>query len=115
VTRFVEHHKDLLASRPNAFFSVSLSAAASDPEGQASVMQIITQWSERTGWRPATIESLAGALKYTQYSWLKRALMKQIAKHEGGDTDTAQDYEYTDFDQVTRFAERFFASLGARP
>jgi menaquinone-dependent protoporphyrinogen oxidase len=112
IVHFIEHHEKLLASRPSAFFGVSLSAAAQDAQGPAAVMQIIEDLMQKTGWKPAFVESIAGALKYTQYSWLKRALMKQIAKHEGGDTDTSRDFEYTDWDQVTRFAQRFFAGLG---
>jgi menaquinone-dependent protoporphyrinogen oxidase len=41
--------------------------------------------------------------------------MKQISGSEGGDTDTSRDFEYTDWDEVTRFAEAFFAELSARP
>jgi hypothetical protein len=53
--------------------------------------------------------SFAGALEYTQYNRLERALMKRIAKKEGGFTDTSNDHEYTDWAQVTNFAERFSA------
>jgi menaquinone-dependent protoporphyrinogen oxidase len=60
-------------------------------------------------------ERFAGALKYTRYSWLKRMLMKHIAEKEGGDVDTSRDFEYTDWEQVTRFAERFFAALDGAP
>lgn len=33
--------------------------------------------------------------------------MRAIASVAGGDTDTARDYEYTDWDAVARFADAF--------
>jgi menaquinone-dependent protoporphyrinogen oxidase len=33
--------------------------------------------------------------------------MKRIATMAGRDTDTSRDYEYTDWDEVARFAEEF--------
>ena len=113
VRSFVERHKSFLASRPSAFFSVSLAAASSDPNERAEARRIATDFVSRAGWAPKRIESFAGALKYTQYSWLKRTLMRYIAAKEGGDVDTSRDVEYTDWDEVTRFAEGFFGELRA--
>ncbi len=112
VGHFVDRHRDWLAARPSAFFSVSLGVQSKNPEDVAHVQQIISDFLAEHGWAPATTASFAGALKYTQYNWLKRMVMKQIAKSEGGATDTSQDYEYTDWNQVDGFAERFFGSLG---
>jgi menaquinone-dependent protoporphyrinogen oxidase len=113
VSDFIEQHKDALASRPKAFFSVSLAAASHDPEERAEARRIALDFVARTRWEPQRTESFAGALKYTQYSWLKRKLMKHIAGKEGGDVDTSRDFEYTDWDAVTRFAEGFFGGLPA--
>ncbi len=108
VAKFVKRHREWLAARPSGFFSVSLAAASHNPEEVADVQRIIDAFTSDRGWKPTMTASFAGALKYTQYNWLKRALMKHIAKKEGGDTDTAHDYEYTDWSQVTRFGEAFF-------
>ena len=108
VRRFVEQHKPALASRPSAFFSVSLAAASRNQDERAEARRIAADFVAGTGWAPKRIESFAGALRYTQYSWLKRMLMKHISEKEHGDTDTSRDFEYTDWDEVTRFAEGFF-------
>lgn len=50
---------------------------------------------------------IAGALKYTEYDYFKRLIMKMISKKEGGATDTSQDYEYTKWDEVTKFVNEF--------
>jgi menaquinone-dependent protoporphyrinogen oxidase len=46
-------------------------------------------------------------LKYTQYDFFKRLIMKMISKREGRTTDTSQDYEYTDWNAVKKFVNDF--------
>lgn len=111
VRDFVARHAAALSSRPSAFFSVSLAAASRDPAERAEPVRIAERFTAQLGWKPARIASFAGALKYTQYSWLKRMLMKHIAAKEGGATDTTRDHEYTDWDAVTRFVEELAAEL----
>ena len=50
---------------------------------------------------------IAGALKYTEYDFFKRLIMKMISKREGRSTDTSRDYEYTDWNAVTKFVTDF--------
>jgi len=50
----------------------------------------------------------AGALRYTQYGFVKRHLIKKISKDKASaDLDTSRDYEYTDWNDVRHFAEEF--------
>lgn len=111
VRSFIDRHMGSLASRPSAFFAVSLAAASHDPNERADARRIATEFAARAGWAPKQVASFAGALKYTQYSWLKRALMKYISAKEDRDVDTSRDFEYTDWDEVTRFAEGFYREL----
>ena len=52
------------------------------------------------------VEMIAGALVYSKYSRLLKWLMKRIAASAGNSTDTSRDYEYTDWQQVERYAAR---------
>jgi menaquinone-dependent protoporphyrinogen oxidase len=56
-----------------------------------------------------------GALVYRQYGFFKRLMMKKIVSDKPGglSTDTSRDHEYTDWDQVARFAEDFLKRLVA--
>ncbi|HEU4616712.1 MAG TPA: menaquinone-dependent protoporphyrinogen IX dehydrogenase [Gammaproteobacteria bacterium] len=108
---FVERNVELLGARPSAFFSVSLAAASRNADEREDVERLIARFLEDTHWTPKLTGSFAGALKYTRYGWLKRALMRRIARKEGGDVDSSRDFEYTDWAQVTRFSERFFGAL----
>ena len=92
---------------PGAFFSVSLAAASGLEDEHREVQKIATDFLEQTGWKQLMTSQIAGALKYTEYDYFKRLIMKMISKKEGGATDTSQDYEYTNWDEVTKFVNEF--------
>jgi menaquinone-dependent protoporphyrinogen oxidase len=50
-------------------------------------------------------------MAYTKYGPVLRWIMRQIAKRNGGPTDTTHDHEMTDWAHVTAFAERFATLL----
>lgn len=105
ITHFVKEHRRALASRPTAFISVSLSAvlAADRDDAQSCVDEFLAE----TGWHPTHVEHVAGALLYTQYDYLKRQIMKFIVWQGGGPTDAGQDYEFTDWNALTKFTDGF--------
>ena len=109
--RFIASHRDQLQKLPTAFFSVSLSGAGKAPRQQKNAQRCIGEFLDRTAWEPRLCQSIAGALLYRKYGFFKRSLMKWVVSREGGDTDTSQDYEYTDWEQVQRFAESFIESI----
>jgi menaquinone-dependent protoporphyrinogen oxidase len=74
---------------------------------QQELAAIVNQFFTATGWQPTMSETVAGALLYTRDNWLKRWIMKRIARKAGGDTDTTRDYEYTNWTDVRDFADRF--------
>jgi len=113
VGEWVEHHRSAIELRPNAFFSVSLTAADDSDEARAATRTCIDEFVEDTAWTPDVAASFAGALMYGDYDVFTRVLMRLIAAHHGGPTDTSHDHELTDWDAVERFA-RDFARRSAR-
>ena len=109
--RMVRERLRDLASRPCAFFSVSMSAARKEKPEIASAYR--EDFLRRTGWQPAFSQSFAGALPYSRYNPFLRFVMRLIARAAGGDTDTSRDYEYTDWKAVESFAGRFATLLAA--
>jgi menaquinone-dependent protoporphyrinogen oxidase len=107
VTHFVTRNADALNSLPGAFFSVSLAASSDDEEEHQEVKKITADFLAQTGWKPRMTTHIGGALKYTQYDFFKRLIMKMIAKREGLPVDTTQDSEYTDWEAVKQFVESF--------
>lgn len=99
---------------PSAFFSVSLSAISSATQERQAAGYLAEKFVQELGWQPDRTEIIGGAVPYTRYGFLKRLVMKMIMKKHGSDTDTSRDYEYTDWDAVTRFAEDFLNTLEKR-
>lgn len=111
VVQFVQKNHDALERLPSAFFSVSLAAHGDPQEAEGYV----DQFEDESGWRPGQIALFGGALLYTHYGFIKRRMMKKIARDKPGHLglDTSRDYVYTEWDAVKRFAEHFAEKLGS--
>lgn len=107
IRHFVRTNRDELQRIHSAFFSVSGAECSPDEAPRAMAKQYIANFVRETGWQPAMTESVAGAMAYTKYSPLLRWMIKRISRKEGGPADTTRDYEYTDWEEVRRFADRF--------
>lgn len=115
VERWVRTHAPQLAGLPTAFVSVSLGVLRQEAKAQQEVAAIVDRFLLATGWTPGITKSVAGALVYTKYNWLKRLVMRRIARGAGGETDTSKDYEYTDWQQVDELARTFSRMVRDRP
>jgi menaquinone-dependent protoporphyrinogen oxidase len=107
VAHYVTSYAGTLNKMPGAFFSVCLAVASDMEEEHREAQKIMDDFLKKTGWTPLMAGQFAGALKYTEYDFFKRLIMKMIAKKEGQATDTSQDYEYTDWDAVKKFVGEF--------
>jgi menaquinone-dependent protoporphyrinogen oxidase len=111
---FARRHRSDLVRLSAAFVSVSLSEAGVEDlrrsesdrkQSAADVQDMIDRFVRETGWQPARVLPVAGALAYTRYNIFLRFVMKQIARKAGGPTDTSRDHELTDWAAVDRFAQ----------
>ncbi len=105
IAHFVKEHRRALAARPTAFMSVGLSPVLAD--GQDDAQACVDEFLAETGWHPAQVEHVAGALLYTQYDFFKRQIMKFIVWQGGGPADAGHDYEFTDWDALLKFTDSF--------
>jgi menaquinone-dependent protoporphyrinogen oxidase len=117
---FVRAHRDELVKKSAAFVSVSLSQAGAQdahasPEQRSraaeDVKQMISTFVRKTGWQPAYVLPVAGALLYRQYNFLIRFVMKLIARKAGAPTDTSRNYEFTDWNALDQFVEVTLSTL----
>ena len=113
VKHYVVENLEILNQMPGAFFSVSMAVASDIEEEHREVHEIAMEFLAKTGWTPHEVIQMAGALKYTQYDYLKRLIMRMIAKKQGRATDTSSDHEYTDWKAVKKFARRFVENIPA--
>lgn len=106
----VSRHAGALSARPNAFFSVCLSAGGPGYKPKA-VKRYVDEFCANTGWQPREVGTFAGALQYSKYGPVIKILMKLIVSFSGGETNSSRDYEYTDWPAVERFAQDFAKRL----
>lgn len=104
---FVQSWKSELMNIPTAFVSVSLSIASDAESEREESAHYPDGLEKRTGWRADRIHHAAGALKYTEYDFFKRYMMRRISRLEGDPTDTSQDHEFTDWDALSKFVSDF--------
>jgi menaquinone-dependent protoporphyrinogen oxidase len=121
---FIKQHRAELEHLPAAFLSVSLSEAGAEradapadkrATARSEVRRLIDELFEHTGWHPAHVRPVAGALMYSKYNVLVRFVMKRIAKAEGASTDTSRDHEYTDWVTLDRFIDELAQEIRAAP
>lgn len=106
--RFIDiHQKELIHSKA-AFLCVNLTARKEEqlkdtPEGSAYVQTFL----KKSKWSPEMIGVFAGALRYPQYRFIDKIMIKLIMSMTGGETDTSKEVEYTNWQKVSDFANSF--------
>jgi menaquinone-dependent protoporphyrinogen oxidase len=115
VLHYITRHIEDLNKIPTAFFSVCLAVASDMDEEHKAAGKITNDFLEHIGWKPLMTTQIAGALKYTQYDFFTRLVMKRIAKRERRTTDTSKDHEYTDWDAVREFTAEFAVKMKIHP
>jgi len=113
IRRFLREQREWLTRVPSALFSVSGSAGAKAPNAHEAAGRAVETLLAETGWRPALVVMVAGAIAYRRYNPLLRYVMRRISQSTGRPTDTSRDHELTDWEQVTRFARECAALFGA--
>lgn len=114
IGRFIRRDLAALRDRPSAFYSVCMGIASKDPKGREHALEIPRTYVAKLGWIPDVIEVFAGALTFSRYGFLRRPIMRWIAKREMGNVDTHRDYEFTDWEHVDTFIRRFADAVEAR-
>ena len=106
---FVRRHKVRLEVVPTGFFSVSLSAGVEKQKAEAVLY--LDAFLQKAEWSPTIKTTFAGGLPYREYGFLKRWMMKKIAKDAGKDTDTSKNHEHTDWQTIDGFVQAFLVQV----
>lgn len=121
--QFAKKHCNRLRAMPNAFLSVTLSEAGAERKNATEeeharfvgeVQTMVERFVSTTEWQPDHVVPVAGALRYSQYNFFVRLLMKRIARRAGGSTDTSHDHDYTDWVALDGFVGRLADELKER-
>ncbi|WP_428771866.1 menaquinone-dependent protoporphyrinogen IX dehydrogenase [Vibrio sp.] len=106
--QFIDRYQQQLAANKVAFFCVNLTARKEEqgkdtPEGSAYIKTFL----KKSPWQPELIGVFAGALYYPRYRWFDKMMIRLIMTLTGGETDTSKEVEYTNWQKVSLFADKF--------
>lgn len=105
VYQFVAQYAEQLNSKPSAFYGVGLTARKANRK-TAETNTYVRKFLAKIQWKPTLVEVIAGALFYPRYSWFDRIMIQFIMRLTKGETDATKEYEYTDWQQVSQFAQK---------
>jgi menaquinone-dependent protoporphyrinogen oxidase len=104
VYEFIKTNEGVLASKPNAFFSVSVVARKpqrSTPETNPYVKKFLNQ----IPWKPREVAVFAGKIDYPRYRFWDRQIIRFIMWMTKGPTDPDSIVEFTNWNQVESFGK----------
>ncbi|MBS9777360.1 MAG: menaquinone-dependent protoporphyrinogen IX dehydrogenase [Gammaproteobacteria bacterium] len=110
ILNFIKKNKSQLSEVTTAFYSVNLTARKphrSTPETSNYIKKMIA----RLDWQPDVSEVFAGKLNYPIYRFSDKAIIRFIMWITEGPTNTATVHDYTDWQQVEKFAHKIINNL----
>jgi menaquinone-dependent protoporphyrinogen oxidase len=110
LARFAKKHIATLNKTHTMFVSVSLSAAGGKDEKEEAR---VCAWKFVTavGWEPTVVLSVAGALRFTQYDFLRSWMAKRVAAGRRLKASGTDDVEFTNWEALERAAGRFVSGI----
>ena len=103
VLEFIRANRALLESKPSALFSVNLVArkpARNTPQTNPYLKRLVRQ----SPWKPKLQGVFAGELDYSRYGPVDKHMMRLVMWINKGPTDFNTKVEFTNWDEVERFA-----------
>ena len=104
---YINDWKSSMREIPTALITVSLAIASEDADEQTEAISYPEALISSTGWLPDFQHNAAGALKFVEYNFFKRWIMRRIAQKEAGPIDTTRDHELTDWPELEKFTAEF--------
>ena len=115
VRRYLKSLGAEVRERPGMFLSVSLAVMSDEEADKADLDRLSRTFVEKSEWSPQETHQVAGALRYTELSFFKRFILKQIMRAAGGPTDTHEDYEFTDWAELDKLVTDLRPQVSGQP
>ena len=104
VLDFIIKNKNILDLKRTAFFSVNVVARKkekSTPETNPYVLNFL----KKTNWKPNKLSVFAGKVDYPNYNFINKIVIRFIMMITKGPTDINNSYEFTNWENVRKFAK----------
>ena len=103
--KFINKNINKLNNTETAFFSVNAVARNSE-KNKPETNPYMKKFLETSMWKPLHVAVFAGKINYPKYKLLDKLMIKLIMWFTNGPTDTAQAYEFTNWDEINQFCQR---------
>ena len=103
---FAKQYQAVLDKKQNGFFTVNV-VARKPEKNTPETNPYMTKFLQLSPWKPKVKGVFAGKINYPQYGLFDKTMIRFIMWLTKGPTDTRRCYEFTDWDQVERFAKSF--------
>ncbi len=113
VLEFIRANQRLLEAKPSALFSVNLvarKAAKNTPQTNPYLKRLLA----RSPWKPKLTGVFAGELDYSRYGPVDKYMMRFVMWINKGPTDFKTRVQFTNWNEVERFAGQVALLAGAR-
>lgn len=110
LAKFVNRHAEALNKTHSLFISVSLTAAG-DKDEQKDALSLAWKFVSGADWKPTVVLSIAGALRFSQYDFFRRWMVKRVADDRGLKVAGKDDIEFTDWKALERAVVRFVSGI----
>ena len=104
VFKFVKNYKKILIKKKNAFFSVNV-VARKPEKSSPETNPYIQKFLKKTNWVPKKIGVFAGKVDYPSYNIINKFVIRFIMYITKGPTDISRSYEFTNWDNIKKFAQ----------
>jgi len=100
-------HFNELDPIPTGLFTVCLEGAGRRPVARQMADKMLRKFIQLADFHPRFVASFGGCLAYSNYTLLKRTIMRSFAAFAGCPTDTTKDHELTNWKEVSQFVRAF--------
>ena len=102
---FIKKNKKILEKKFTAFFTVNV-VARKENKNTPNTNPYMKKFLNLSSWQPNELSVFAGKIDYPKYSFFDRQIIRLIMYITKGPTDTSNTYEFTDWDEVEKFANK---------
>lgn len=102
VYEFIKMNRQILESRPSAFFSVNV-VARKPEKSKPDTNPYLKKFLKQISWQPKVLAVFAGKINYSIYSFWDRLIIRFIMFLTKGPTDPNTVIDYTNWEQVEDF------------
>lgn len=104
VYEFINKNTQILAKKPNAFFSVNVVARKPD-KNQPETNPYLKKFLLQISWKPKELAVFAGKIDYQKYKIWDRFMIRMIMWITKGPTHPKTNIEFTNWNQVNNFGQ----------